>query len=472
MASLAARILGRDRSAVEVYSAERAGVDDYVHMLNTWRYAGNTYGTGYSQTLVGGNERAADAGSMGAAAFASNGIVFACMLVRMLVFSGIRFTYQRLRNGAPADIWGDATLRLLETPWDGGTTQDLIARMVQDADLMGSAYIIKDTPLARIGGDETTTELLRLDPLNVQIVLDPVKRGSATVGYRKLGYAYSEYGGTSADDMAVFLPSEVAQFTPTPDPSAKFRGMSWLTPVIRQIDADNLMEIHRAKFFEQGATPNMVIKHPPEVTPEEAREFRDLLNASHGGVANAYKTLHLGGGADLTVVGRDMEQVSFAAVQGHGETRIAAAAGVPPVIVGLSEGLQAATYSNYGQARRRFADGTAHPLWQNLSGSLQKLLPIGTESRLWYDTRDVPFLREDEKDAAEIFSLKAGAIQTLVNTGWEPDAVIAAVNSGDVRMLTGTHTGLTSVQLQAPGAGDSGAEPANESSEAPGGTDG
>jgi phage portal protein BeeE len=51
--------------------------------------------------------------------------------------------------------------------------------------------------------------------------------------------------------------------------------------------------------------------------------------------------------------------------QGAGETRIAAAAGVPPVIVGLSEGLQAATYSNYSQARRRFADGTMRPLWRN-----------------------------------------------------------------------------------------------------------
>jgi hypothetical protein len=63
-----------------------------------------------------------------------------------------------------------------------------------------------------------------------------------------------------------------------------------------------------------------------------------------------------------------MKQIDFKVTQGHGETRIAAAAGVPPIIVGLSEGLEAATYSNYGQARRRFADVTMRPLWRERGG--------------------------------------------------------------------------------------------------------
>src|SRR5690349_6322554 len=123
------------------------------------------------------------------------------------------------------------------------------------------------------------------------------------------------------------------------------------------------MTEHKQKYLEKGATPNMVISYPPEIEAAQIREFREKLNAEHGGSRNAYKTLHLGMGADLTVVGDHMQQIDFRPVQGAGETRIAAAANVPPVIVGLSEGLQAATYSNYGQARRRFADGTMHDLW-------------------------------------------------------------------------------------------------------------
>jgi phage portal protein BeeE len=230
--------------------------------------------------------------------------------------------------------------------------------------------------------------------------------------------------------------------------------MSWLTPVVREVQADGLMNTHKRRFFENGATPNMVIKHPPAMPLTKIREFKKLLDAEHAGAGNAYKTMHLGGGADLTVVGTNLQQLEFATSQGHGETRIAAAAGIPPVIVGLSEGLAAATYSNYGQARRRFADGTMHPLWQNVAGSFAPLLadtPALRQPgvRLWYDSRDVPFLREDEKDAAAIAETEARTIRTLVDGGYTPDSVMQAVLAGDFGLLK--HSGLYSVQLQAAG---------------------
>ena len=114
----------------------------------------------------------------------------------------------------------------------------------------------------------------------------------------------------------------------------------------------------------------------------------------------AYKTMYLAGGADVTIVGSDLKQLDFKLTQGAGETRIAAAAGVPPIIVGLSEGLQAATYSNYGQARRRFSDLTMRPLWGNVVGSLATIVPVPGGAELWYDDRDIPFLAEDRKDEA------------------------------------------------------------------------
>jgi hypothetical protein len=137
------------------------------------------------------------------------------------------------------------------------------------------------------------------------------------------------------------------------------------------------------------------------------------------------------------------------AIQGAGETRIAAAANTPPIIVGLSEGLASATYSNYGMARRRFADATMHPLWGDASGSLEILRPAPAASRLWYDARDVPFLREDTKDQAEVSFRAAQTIRSLVDGGFDPDSAVAAVTAGDMSLLV--HTGRLSVQLQAPG---------------------
>jgi phage portal protein BeeE len=234
--------------------------------------------------------------------------------------------------------------------------------------------------------------------------------------------------------------------------------MSWLTPVLREIVNDKAMNVHKSKFLENAATPNLSVSLDKDVSLAAFTAFKEAMDAGHGGYTNAYKTLYLGGGADVKVIGSDFHAMDFKNIQGAGETRIAAAGGVPPVIVGLSEGLQAATYSNYAQARRRFADGTLHPLWQNVAGSFANIIPrptpgngSGGEVRLWYDSKDVPFLREDQKDAAVIQSTQASTINTLITAGFEPETAVKAVMAEDFGLLS--HTGLTSVQLVPPSDG-------------------
>jgi hypothetical protein len=192
--------------------------------------------------------------------------------------------------------------------------------------------------------------------------------------------------------------------------------MSWLTPVIREVMADKAATDHKLQFFENGATPNLIVKFDLD-SVEKMRPFIELFKEGHEGSANAYKTLFLGAGTDATPVGSDFRQMDFKVTQGAGETRIAAAAGVPPVIVGLSEGLQAATYSNYSQARRRFADGTMRPLWRNLCGSLERVLNVPGGAHLWYDDRDIPALKEDIQDKAKEMQENATAANQLV-IGW------------------------------------------------------
>jgi hypothetical protein len=319
--------------------------------------------------------------------------------------------------------------------------------MIQDADLAGNSYWIRQ-------GDE----LVRLRPDWVQVVgtrrtMDTARgsRGTGQVGWVKKGYLYTEGGTLSGNEPVPFTVDEVAHFAPIPDPLAVFTGMSWLTPILREIQADHAMTRHKRKFFDHGATVNMVIRHADGAKEDQVKRWRDEFEDKHQGVDNAYKTLHLYPGADVTPVGANLKDIDFKSVQGGGETRIAAAANVPPIIAGFSEGLEAATYANYSQARRRFADGTIHPLWQNVAGSIQNILPAPDDAtRLWYDSTDVPFLREDEKDAAAIAEVKARTIRTYVDGGYEPTSVIAAVEANDSRLLK--HTGWFSVQLQQPGA--------------------
>ena len=173
------------------------------------------------------------------------------------------------------------------------------------------------------------------------------------------------------------------------------------------------------------------------------------MDASHKGVDKAFKTLYLGGGADVKVVGANFDQLNLKAVQGAGETRIAAAAGVPASYLGISEGLAGSSLNagNYAAARRRFADGTIRPLWRAACGALETLLVVPDPTvRLWYDDRDVAFLQEEVIDAANIKNREALTIESLVRAGFEPDTIVQAVITGDYALLR--HSGLYSVQLQ------------------------
>ena len=399
---------------------------------------------GYRYTMPGESQETPSGSysSVVRTAYDTNGIVFACMLVRMLLFAEARFQFRRLRSGRPGELFGTGELSVLEKPWPGGTTGDMMSKAIQYADLAGNAYI------ARQGN-----ELSMLRPDWVDIVIGSLSDsavGSWDVDARAIGYVYHPGGKHSGKPPVRFFADEVAHFAPIPDPLAQFRGMSWITPLYREIMADKAATDHKLRFFENGATPNAVVKID---TPDLAKfqEWSQLFAEKHEGSGNAYKTLFLASGMDFTPVGADFQQLEFKQTQGAGETRIAAAAGVPPVIVGLSEGLQAATYSNYGQARRRFADGTMSPLWRNMCGSLSRIINVPSDSELAVDMRDIPFLKEDQKDAAAIQAQEAATIRTLVDAGFDPDVVVQAIVAGDLNRLKGNHSGLYSVQLQPPG---------------------
>jgi phage portal protein BeeE len=274
---------------------------------------------------------------------------------------------------------------------------------------------------------------------------------AGTVGMKKVGFAWYEGGKLTGVKPMMFLADEVAHFLAIPDPTASYRGMSWLTPTIREIQADQAAQTHKLKFFENSASPNLAISL--QITdPKQFGDFVAKMEESHTGVSNAYKTLYTGAGADVTVIGKDMQQMDFAKVIAAGEVRLAAAAGVHPAVAGLSEGLQGSSLNagNFGAATRLFSDITLADLWGNAASSLELLVPPPHGgSRLWYDIRDIPFLREDQKDTATIQAAEAQAIRELFMAGFTADSIITAITAKDWTLLV--HSGVLSIQVQTPG---------------------
>lgn len=429
---------------VEPVDPRRMTLGDLVEQV---QWMGNSYPLGLQQTMTGGKLEEPDTSFTGmvTAGYRAAGPVFACILARALLFSEARFQWQTLDRGRPGAMFGDQGLRLLEQPWPNGTTGELLWRAEQDVSLAGNFYL-------RLSAGR----LWRLRPDRMTIVLGSMEETddpSAAVDAQVVGYLYSAGPGERG---TVLLPDEIAHWSPIPDPLASYRGMSWLTPVLADVDADRSSTTHKGAFFRNAATPNLVVMPDATVSFEEFKKWKDEFTDQHEGSWNAYKTLFLGGGSKVQQVGLDFKSMDFKGIQGIGETRIASAAGVPPIIAGFSEGLASATYSNYGMARRKFGDHWARPQWRSFAAAVEHLLARprgGAAVRLWYDDRDIAFLREDQGDEANIRQTQATTIETLIRAGYAPDAAVAYANTGNPDVLTGQHSGLMSVQLVPPGTG-------------------
>jgi len=382
------------------------------------------------------------AGAPGAGLYESDSVVFACEAKRVAVFSEARFQFQQLRNGRPGDLFGTADLAVLEEPWPGATTRDLLAVAELDVPQSGNSYWIRDQD----------GFLIRLEPANVKILteasVDPTS--GFRVGERLIGYAYM----AERDKVTIFSPREIAHYKPIPSRN-QFLGQSWLSPCLPDVDADQQMTEHKRVQLRNGANLSYVVSFDASVTEDQFNRFiESYKDAYEGGAQNAGKTLFLAGGADVKTVSQTFENLALKATQGATETRIAAAAGTHPVIVGLSEGMQGSSLNagNYGAAKRNFVDGTMRPLWGAFAAAFQWLVNVPPSTRLWYDDRDIAFLREDVADQADILAKDAQAARTLIDAGYKPDAVVDALRARDLSRLLGQHSGLYSVQLQPAGA--------------------
>lgn len=418
--------------------------------FDQWLGAFDFNGTGYgfpmlNQTYAGGTTQEVPSTYTGLASslLARNGIVWACVTTGNMLFAEAQFQFRRKGQIGSNALYGKPSLELLETPWPGGTTRKLLALMDLHVQLAGNGYAFRDPDYAG------TLRVLRPDWVTIILGsrnLSPTFQvGDPSTEI--IAYAYRPGGDVSR--QTIILPDQMAHFMPHPDPIFPFRGASWLATVIQEIAGDTAMTAHKNKFLEHGATANLVVTMDPRINQAQFDQFIEKFDEGHNGALNAYRTIYLAGGADAKVIGSNLEQIDFKNVQAHGETRICNAAGIPPIIVGISEGLDSATYSNYAQARRAWADSRLRPRWAAACAELDKLVDTPGGSELWYDERKIAFLAEDLKDQASIAQTQAATLQSLIVSGWTPQSAQGFVETGDLSILI--HTGLVSVQLLPPG---------------------
>jgi len=356
-------------------------------------------------------------------AFTGSAVAFPAILQRIMLFSEARF---QLQSVSDKKLFGNQSLAILERPWPDGTTGELLARMELDVSVAGNAYI----------WDSGDDRLVRWRPDWVTII-SKVVDGPRGPYRKKVGYdfappkqAWPQYG-----EPQTVPAEEVAHWAPIPDPQAEYRGMSWLTPVLREAQADQAMTVYKDAYLANAATPNLVIKYSQKLQPGTIDSLRERVTARYGGVANAFKTLILDQGADTTVIGNSLAQMDFSNVQSAGTERILAASQVPPVLVGL-EPLRGAG-RGYQESIVKLANLWARPQWRSACGALQKLVPGIPEQgiRLWYDTSDIAALQDTETNQAQVTLVRSQALLVLRQAGYTQDSAVAFIRSGDPGQL-------------------------------------
>jgi hypothetical protein len=440
---------------------QRFAADDWFSNYlfpNQFSYNGSVYPiglNGLNQTLAGNRATEISQTLPGyTAALQRCPPAFAAEMVRALVLSQVRFTFRNLPwatpattgnpKAAPRRLFSTQALQLLERPWPNATTGELVTRMEWHAGLGGAAFVA-----LRPG----RLQVLRPDWTGIVhgSKSQEDNPGGALDG-ELLGYWYCNGGFDNpwGYKPEFLLPDECIHWAPLPNPTGESIGMSWLTPAIREIQGDRLASEFKIRYFEQGATPNLVISGLPAVTKPQFDQMVEMMEEKHAGAANAFRTLYLTAGADAKVIGNSLQETDFRAVTAAGETRISFLSRVPASLLGISEGMQGSSLNagNFSAARRTFADTWVYPTLEDLAKSLAPLIKVPSDAELWFDVADIPLLREDAKDAAEIEQIKAATIEMHIRSGFTPESAVAAVTGQNHQLLK--HTGLQSIQMVAP----------------------
>lgn len=293
-------------------------------------------------------------------AFGGNAIVFATM--RLLCSAVAEPPLQAATEAA------DGTLdplpkthplaRLLDRPNELMTGYEMVELIELHAGLAGASYWWKQ----RTNGGAVES----LWPLRPDRILPAYQPNmSAPAGERLLrGWWYAPPGGGTP----VLIPrSDVLAFG-YPNPSGETGGIvesiGWVMVLANDIAADSEATSFVGALLANYAQPSMLIKTKMPIRDIEiARRLKAQFMTELGGSHRGEPAL-LDADTEIEKLSFDLKQLEFPSLRAQSESRVAAAAGVPAILIGLKVGLDASTYSNFESAREFFTETTLAAKWK------------------------------------------------------------------------------------------------------------
>ncbi len=210
--------------------------------------------------------------------------------------------------------------------------------------------------------------------------LYPLMPDRMTVNRDENGRLYYEY--IKYSDDAKTMPDGVYRLSPRDVlhiPGLGFDGLVGYSPIAMAKDPIGMgiaCEEFGARFFEKGAAPAGILKHPGTVS--NPKKLRESWQSVYGGAGNAGKVAVLEEGMDYSPITIPPEQAQFIETRKFQLDEIARIYRVPPHMIG---DLEKSSFSNIEQQSLEFVKYTLDPWITRWEQSMKRVLLPPSEKR-------------------------------------------------------------------------------------------
>lgn len=202
------------------------------------------------------------------------------------------------------------------------------------------------------------------------------------------GYTVDKYLFKGSKDSELD-PADVLHFR-MPDPTDPIVGQSPLAAAMGQITADNEASSMTKWLLINKAIPGFSLSAPGPLGPEVRARMKTEIAEGFAG-KNRGKVMILENGLEASSIALSPNDMALMDMRRIIETRILAAIGVPPILIGSFTGLEHATMANVEESRKIFWEDTLAPLLCKLECVLESdpdLNPEGLDVK--FDLHDTP----------------------------------------------------------------------------------
>lgn len=398
-------------------------------------------------TVTAGNEQPepvqrdyANAADQG---YRQNELVFACIQEYITSASEAKLVVgNKDSDGVLVPTSQQRALSLVDEPNASMDTVAFLEALHMQLLIGGNAYLF--TPRSNIG---TISGMYWLRPDRVRVIPDQMTGGAKAYRYTLDRYTLGA--------KQYIIPAEYIGHHKTTDPINDWYGLGNLQVLAKMVNLDSDATDFGRAVFENKGVPAGFLKVARKInSQDEADAIRRNWHARFAGKANWQRIGVLDEDASYEKLANGMGEMALPDLRNLTESRICAAFGVPPIIVGAKVGLDSATYSNYGQAKESFWEETLLPAYNRAAAFFTRALRDTPDFRgmeFAFDFSQVRALADDVKQQAEVQQINANTASILIKAGYEPDSVTDVLKLPEGLVHTGmVPTTPTANTLSAP----------------------